>query len=49
MFFCSGIWKVGVGWTRVIRHEKSKFGDIDKTCARNKNSMFTQRLNQSLE
>ncbi len=42
MFFWSGIWKVGVGWTKVIRHEKSKFSDIDKTCARDRFDVYTE-------
>jgi hypothetical protein len=30
-------------------HEKSKFGDIDKACAGDKDLMFTHRLNQYLK
>ncbi len=37
---------VGVGWTKVIKHAKSKFNDVDRACVGDKDFMFTQRLNQ---
>ncbi len=37
---------VGAGWTRVIRCAKSRFSDVDRACAGDKDFMFTQRLNQ---
>ncbi len=37
---------VGAGWTRVIKHVKSRFGDVNKACPGDKDFMFTQRLNQ---
>jgi hypothetical protein len=40
---------VGAGSTMVIKHEKSKFGDINKTCVGYKDLMFTHKLDQYLE